>query len=551
MTKRIFISILVATLAVFLASLLLIMGVLYDFYSHVQLNQLKVHCELTAHSVSLEGISFFDEINTSEYRTTWIDTDGTVIYDTTTDASTMENHLEREEIREAMQTGYGESSRYSTTLTERYIYSASKLPDGTIIRLSSEQYTVITLILGMLQPICLIILAAISLSLALAYRLSRYVVQPLNDLNLNEPLSNDMYEELTPLLKRIDTQQQQLRFQKSELQRKQDEFDAATAHMNEGLILLGKKGTILSMNSAASKVLGINSRYIGYSILDFSHSNEIEDVLSEANKGIHSEKMLNLGGRSYELDASPIISNNQVSGVALLLFDVTEKASAEQLRREFTANVSHELKTPLHSISGYAELMANGMVRAEDIGAFSEKIYAEAQRMISLVEDILHLSQLDGGADGVTHEECDLASIIDEVFSNLASAAELAKVTLIRDGKGISVTGIPQLIRAIIFNLCDNSIKYNRAGGEVRVSVSESENAVSIKVSDTGIGIPAEHIDRIFERFYRVDKSHSKEVGGTGLGLSIVKHAAKVHNAQISVSSRVGEGTEITVVFPK
>ncbi len=551
MTKRIFISILVATLAVFLASLLLIMGVLYDFYSHVQLNQLKVHCELTAHSVSLEGISFFDEINTSEYRTTWIDTDGTVIYDTTTDVSTMENHLEREEIREAMQTGYGESSRYSTTLTERYIYSASKLPDGTIIRLSSEQYTVITLILGMLQPICLIILAAISLSLALAYRLSRYVVQPLNDLNLNEPLSNDMYEELTPLLKRIDTQQQQLRFQKSELQRKQDEFDAATAHMNEGLILLGKKGTILSMNSAASKVLGINLRYIGYSILDFSHSNEIEDVLSEANKGIHSEKMLNLGGRSYELDASPIISDNQVSGVALLLFDVTEKASAEQLRREFTANVSHELKTPLHSISGYAELMANGIVRAEDIGAFSEKIYAEAQRMISLVEDILHLSQLDGGADGVTHEECDLASIIDEVFSNLASAAELAKVTLIREGKNISVTGIPQLIRAIIFNLCDNSIKYNRAGGEVRVSVSESESAVSIKVSDTGIGIPAEHIDRIFERFYRVDKSHSKEVGGTGLGLSIVKHAAKVHNAQISVSSRVGEGTEITVVFPK
>lgn len=551
MTKRIFISILVATLAVFLASLLLIMGVLYDFYSHVQLNQLKVHCELTAHSVSLEGISFFDEINTSEYRTTWIDTDGTVIYDTTTDVSTMENHLEREEIREAMQTGYGESSRYSTTLTERYIYSASKLPDGTIIRLSSEQYTVITLILGMLQPICLIILAAISLSLALAYRLSRYVVQPLNDLNLNEPLSNDMYEELTPLLKRIDTQQQQLRFQKSELQRKQDEFDAATAHMNEGLILLGKKGTILSMNSAASKVLGINLRYIGYSILDFSHSNEIEDVLSEANKGIHSEKMLNLGGRSYELDASPIISDNQVSGVALLLFDVTEKASAEQLRREFTANVSHELKTPLHSISGYAELMANGIVRAEDIGAFSEKIYAEAQRMISLVEDILHLSQLDGGADGVTHEECNLASIIDEVFSNLASAAELAKVTLIREGKNISVTGIPQLIRAIIFNLCDNSIKYNRAGGEVRVSVSESESAVSIKVSDTGIGIPAEHIDRIFERFYRVDKSHSKEVGGTGLGLSIVKHAAKVHNAQISVSSRVGEGTEITVVFPK
>lgn len=552
MTKRIFLSICIVALAVFLASLLLIMGVLYDYFSQVQRNQLKMLTEVTAHSLFVEGDELFNEIDTSRYRITWISEDGTVLYDSEMSASEMENHLEREEILEALESGYGESSRFSTTMTEKQLYSAVKLDDGTIIRLSSEQYTVITLILGMLQPICIIIAVAIILSLLLAYRLSQYIVRPLNELNLNEPLENKEYDELRPLLARIDAQQQQLKQQKAELQRKQDEFEAATAHMNEGLVLLGRKGSILSMNPAAARVLGINSRFVGYSILDLNPAPEIEEMLTKANEGKRSEKLLTIGGRNYELDASPIFSDCQVTGVALLLFDVTEKESVEQMRREFTANVSHELKTPLHAISGYAELMANGIVKAEDIGSFSEKIYGEAQRMVHLVEDILHLSQLDEGADGMLMIECDLTSICAEVFQNLSSAAELADVKLIRDGQdGIRLHGIPQLLNGIIFNLCDNAIKYNRLGGEVRVTLTSDENSVTIKVSDTGIGIPEEHLDRIFERFYRVDKSHSKEVGGTGLGLSIVKHAAKIHNAKIDIKSTVGEGTEITVIFPK
>lgn len=539
-------------LAVFLASMLLIMVVLYDYFSQVQRNQLRTLTEVTAHSLAIEGEEFFDEIDTSRYRITWISEDGTVLYDSMTSVDGMENHLEREEIVEAIDSGYGESSRYSTTMMEKQLYSAVKLDNGTIIRLSSEQYTVITLILGMLQPICMVIAVAIILSLVLAYRLSQYIVRPLNELNLNDPLKNKEYEELKPLLTRIDAQQQQLKLQKAELQRKQDEFETATAQMNEGLVLLGRKGSILSMNPAAARVLGINSRYVGYSIIDLNPAPELEEMLAEANEGRHSEKLLTIGGRKYELDASPIISDNQVSGVALLLFDVTEKEQVEQMRREFTANVSHELKTPLHSISGYAELMANGIARPEDIGSFSEKIYSEAQRMVRLVEDILHLSELDEGANGMAMLECDLSAVCDEVFRSLSSAAELANVKLIRDGNdNVKLHGIPQLIHGIIFNLCDNAIKYNRPGGEVRVTLTADDDSVTVNVSDTGIGIPEEHLDRIFERFYRVDKSHSKDVGGTGLGLSIVKHAAKIHKAKIDIKSTVGEGTSITVVFPK
>lgn len=539
-------------LAVFLASMLLIMGVLYNYFSQVQRNQLKTLTEVTAQSVYVQGEDFFGEIDTSQYRITWISSDGTVLYDSETDADTMENHLEREEIVEAVESGYGESSRYSTTMMERQLYSAVKLDNGTIVRLSSEQNTVLTLILGMLQPICMVIAVAIILSLVLAYRLSQYIVRPLNELNLNDPLGNKEYEELKPLLTRLDAQQSQLRLQQAELQRKQDEFQTATAQMNEGLILLGKRGSILSMNPAAARVLGINSKFLGYCLLDLSPSPEIEEMLAEANEGKHSEKLLTISGRKYELDASPIISDNQVSGVALLLFDVTEKESIEQMRREFTANVSHELKTPLHSISGYAELMANGIVKPEDVGSFSEKIYSEAQRMVRLVEDILHLSELDEGANGMAMIDCDLSGICDEVFKNLSSAAELANVKLIKEGEEcVKLHAIPQLLNGIIFNLCDNAIKYNKVGGEVKVSYTDNGDNVALSVVDTGIGIPEEHLDRIFERFYRVDKSHSKEVGGTGLGLSIVKHATKIHKAKVDIKSVVGEGTSITVVFPK
>lgn len=551
MTKRIFHSICIVALVVFLASMLLIMGALYDYFNLVQRNQLKSLAEVSAHSLYVEGPDFIEQIDASRYRLTWIAADGEVLYDSVSDTSGMENHLEREEIREAMENGIGESSRYSSTMMERQLYAAVLVEDGTILRLSCEQYTILTLLLGMLQPIAIVIAAALCLSLYLAYRLSRYIVQPLNNLNLNEPLSNMEYEELSPLLRRIDTQQQQLKLQSAELQRMQDEFETATANMNEGLVLLGKKGTILSMNPAASTLLGIEKRYIGYSLRDLNPAPEIAYVLDQAHEGCRAEKILTLNSREYQLDASPILTDNQVSGIALLLFDVTEKERTEQIRREFTANVSHELKTPLHAISGYAELIANNMVRTEDIAPFAEKIYAEAQRMTNLVEDILHLSHLDEGGADMQWAEVDLYAICLETAAQLSSSAELADVKLTVEGQSAPYNGIPQLLHSIFFNLCDNAIKYNHPGGEVRMVLTEEENSFTVTVSDTGIGIPEEHLDRIFERFYRVDKSHSKDVGGTGLGLSIVKHAAIIHNAHISVVSRIGEGTAITVVFPK
>lgn len=551
MTKRIFRSIIFVALAVFLASMLLIMGVLYDYFTLVQRNQLKTLAEVSAHSLFIEGSSYLDQFDTARYRLTWISADGTVLYDSASNVKKMENHLEREEIREAIANGFGESSRYSSTMLERQLYAAIQLEDGTILRISCEQYTVSTLLLGMLQPIAIVIAVALVLSLYLAYRLSHYIVQPLNNLDLNDPLSNKEYEELSPLLVRIDAQQQQLKLQSAELMRKQDEFETATANLNEGLVLLGKMGTILSMNPAASALLGIEKRYIGYSLRDLNPASEIAYVLDQANNGMRAEKIITLNNREYQLDASPILTDKQVSGVALLLFDVTEKERIEQMRREFTANVSHELKTPLHAISGYAELMTHGMVKAEDVPSFSEKIYAEAQRMISLVEDILHLSRLDEGADGMQWTQVDLYSICREAVAQLTSTASLAGVKLIVEGKPTPYTGIPQLLHSIFFNLCDNAIKYNHPDGEVRVSLQETDDAITVSVSDTGIGIPEEHINRIFERFYRVDKSHSKEVGGTGLGLSIVKHAAKIHSAQINVSSEVGTGTTITVTFKK
>lgn len=551
MTKRIFRTIFVVAIGVFLASVLLFMTVLYDYFSGVQYSQLRMQTDLAARGVQDEGLKYLEGLDIPNYRITWIGTDGSVLFDSVFDANSMENHFGREEVKEALEAGYGESSRYSSTLTERYLYSAVKLPDGTVIRLSVTQNSLLVLTLGMLQPIAAIFAIAVVISIILALRLSKKIVKPLNELNLDEPLSNDDYDELSPLLRRIDAQQRQIRWQKEELKRKQSEFEAVTAGMKEGIVLLNNKGTVLSMNLAASDLLGIDYSYVGQNVLSVNRKIELLELLGKSESGQYAEKVMELGGVKYQFDANPVILDGKISGTVLLIFDVTEKEKTEQIRREFTANVSHELKTPLQTIYGCAELLANGIVKQEDTAKFGTQICTEARRMICLVDDIIKLSHLDEGAEDMQRETVDLYALAENTLKSLRPEAEAAKISLSLSGDSAKLYGIPQLISGIIFNLCDNAIKYNRKNGSVSVEIKDEESKVILSVADTGIGIPTEHQERIFERFYRVDKSHSKEIGGTGLGLSIVKHAARLHDAVIELHSIVDGGTTITVTFPK
>ena len=551
MTKRIFRSICLVALAVLVATVALIMGVLYGYFTDMQHDQLKMQTELAAQGVNNEGLDFFQDMNMKDYRITLIQPDGTVIYDSQVQSGDMENHLEREEVQEALSSRYGESERYSATLMETSLYSAIQLDDGSILRMSISQSSILTLLLGALQPIIVIIVIAVILSLFLASRLSKKIVKPLNELDLDDPLSNEGYDELSPLLLRVYNQQKQLKKQAAALQKSQDEFAAATASMSEGLILLNDKCTILSINKAATVLLDTDQHCVGQNILTVNRDLELQDVLSKALNGEQNEIILDLHDGHYQISASPVISDSTVSGIALLIFDVTEKENAEQMRREFTANVSHELRTPLHSISGYAELLKNGMVKTGDIRPIASKIYGEAQRMVQLVEDIINLSHLDEGAEDMLREKVDMFEIVKATVQSLEPEAESADVSINMTGEQAVITGVPQLLGGIVYNLCDNAIKYNHKGGRVSINLKSSANEVLLTVSDNGIGIPAEDQNRIFERFYRVDKSHSKEVGGTGLGLSIVKHSAKIHNAKISLESTVGKGTTITVRFPK
>ncbi|MDD6824704.1 MAG: ATP-binding protein [Oscillospiraceae bacterium] len=550
MKKSIFRSICLVAIGVFLTSLILIMGVLYRYFSAVQLESLKKQTELAAIAVENEGISYFENIETKEFRITLINPDGKVLFDTQSSADDMENHLNRAEIRDAIRNGYGESMRYSSTLLERLIYTAQKLPDGSVIRLSETHYSVLSLVLMMTQPILITAVVAVVLSLILASRLSGKIVKPLNELNLDHPEAKGCYEEISPLINRINSQQKQLKIQSAELRQKKEEFNAATRNMKEGIVLLNESGIILSINNSASEILSVSSFCVGKDILLVNNSIELQELLQHAKNGSHSDILMNIRGMEYQINASPVVSDNNVSGIALIIFDITEKEKAEQMRREFSANVSHELKTPLHSISGYAELMKNGMVKDEDIKGFSYRIYSEAQRMIALIDDIIKLSRLDEANSYMNEEETDLYKIAEDTIRILKPVAEAKEIKITLTGKKSVLKGYPQLLSGIIYNLCDNAIKYNRKNGSVDVEIKQNGGNIILSVADNGIGIPEEHQERIFERFYRVDKSHSKEVGGTGLGLSIVKHAAKLHKAEISLTSIPDGGTTVTVSFP-
>lgn len=549
MTKKIFQSILLVAGCVLLASLLIIMGFLYDYFGGVEENQLRDELSLAAAAVEDGGTDYLSRLTADRCRLTWIAADGSVLYDTRTDAESLENHASRAEVSQALTTGTGESTRYSSTLMEKTMYYAQRLDDGTVLRISISRATVGMIAVGMIQPLLIVLIVALILSGLLARRLSRRIVDPLNSLDLEHPLDNDAYEELSPLLKRIHRQHVEIQTQLRELREKTDEFTQITGSMREGLILLDEHGSILSINAAAQTLFGADAQCVGRDFLTIERSHEISAAIQAAVTDGHSEVRAERAGRVYQFDISRITSDGKLLGTVILAFDITEQEFAERNRREFTANVSHELKTPLQGIIGSAELIENGMVRPDDLPRFVGHIHAEAARLVTLIDDIIRLSQLDEG-DAMPTEPVDLLAVSQEAAENLHDAAAARDVTVSVTGQPSVIPGVRRLLYEVVYNLCDNAIKYNRGGGRVDVTVAADAGSSSITVADTGIGIAPEHQSRVFERFYRVDKSHSKASGGTGLGLSIVKHAVQYHHGRIKLESTPGTGTTIRVVFP-
>ena len=549
MTRKIFLSIMAAAAVVLLCSVLIIMGCLYDYFGGVQERQLEDELALAQTGVECSGKTYLKALEGESYRLTWIAPSGEVLFDSQADESSMENHAQREEVRQALETGEGQSSRYSSTLLEKTIYYAKKLTDGSILRISISRATAGVLVMGMLQPMLVVLAAALILALVLAKRISARIVAPLNRLDLEKPLENDTYEELSPLLTRINQQRRQIDVQLRTLQQKKDEFDQITASMNESLVLMNEKGTVLSINPAARALFHAEPDCVGRDFLTVERSHEISCAIRRALEEGHAELRVERGGREYQLDISRIESEGTVIGAVLLAFDVTEQAFAERNRREFTANVSHELKTPLQSIMGSAELIENGLVKQEDMPRFVGHIRTEAARLVTLIEDIIRLSQLDEGGE-LPFEPVDLKKLAEEASASLASAAAEKQVTIRVHGDDRQITTVRRLASEIIYNLCDNAVKYNREGGNVDVTIDGTAHGAVVTVQDTGIGIPPEHQSRVFERFYRVDKSHSRQSGGTGLGLSIVKHAVQYLGGRIELESQPGKGTTMRVHFP-
>ena len=553
MTKRIFQSIFVVALLVLIASLIFIMGMLYDYFFDQYKEQLKNEAIYVAQGIEMEGLSYLQELQEhgTGNRITWIDETGTVQYDTWADVDTMENHQDREEIQEAHKHGTGESTRYSDTLAQTTVYYAVLLTDSSVLRVSTAQSSVWALLVGVLQPVMIVLIIALILSFLLASRVAKQVVKPLNAIDLEHPEAVEAYEELKPMLQKISKQNQQIRLQMAELERRQHEFETITENMSEGLLVIDHHTDILSYNASAQRLLGIETKAMGQSVLTLNRTERFHNTINAALAGQHTEQVMELEGRMYQLIANPVYDEAAVIGAVILLLDVTEREAREQLRREFTANVSHELKTPLTSISGFAEIIQNGIAKPEDIGRFAGNIHEESKRLLTLLEDIIKLSQLDENTTPVEAEEVDLLQIAEEVVNRIRPLAEKKNISVTVCGESINIKGVKHILDEMFFNICDNAVKYNKDGGSIFVNLEQKGLQAVFSVKDTGIGIPVGEQERVFERFYRVDKSHSKEIGGTGLGLSIVKHGAMYHNAAVSLQSELGEGTTITIIFPR
>ena len=553
MTRKIFQSMIAVVVSVLLLSLALITGVLYEHFESAMLDQMRTTASFVEQGVKEDGMKYLDEMSSSQCRITWIEADGTVKFDNRSDPSTMENHADRAEVKEALENESGTSIRRSSTLSEHTLYYAKRMQDGTVLRLAMSQRSVLFLMGGMISPVVFIFLAACALAGVLSYRVSKKIVKPLGSIDLQHPEQMETYDELSPFLQRIAAQNREIRSQMEEIRKQQQEFSMITENMSEGLFVVDRNYQILSYNRSAVRIFGMAPESVPENLLAVNRSEGFRSVVDSALKGRHAQENLELDGRVYQIIASPVCQQEDaldLVGAVILTLDVTEKEAQEQYRREFTANVSHELKTPLTSISGIAEIIRNGIVRPEDIPHFAGKIYDESQRLITLIGDIIKLSRLDENQVPMERESVDLLETARDVVQQLASVARKNGVTLVTNGSHGVVNGVRQVLGEMVYNLCENAVKYNRPGGRVWVDVRQAADHVELCVKDTGIGIPAAEQGRIFERFYRVDKSHSKAVGGTGLGLSIVKHGAALHHAAIHVDSEPGEGTAITLTFP-
>ena len=551
MTKRIFRSIMLVSALVLVIGLGFIMGILYHYFGSQIEKELKSETAYLAISVENMGLSALDKLPAESARVTLIDEDGTVLFDNKADAAGMENHADRQEVIAAKLKGTGKATRQSDTLAEKTIYYAKQLTNGQILRVSSTQYTVAALIGELVQPMLYVLLMMVVLSALFAARISKKIVSPINDLDLEEPERTEAYDEISPLLTKINKQQRTIRKQLADARRQQQEFSIITENMSEGLLVIDAQTDLLSYNSSALRLLDAAETQAHTSVLSLNRSEPFQQAVDAVLSGRHTSSNLQIGDSFCQVIANPVLRDKEVTGAVLLLVDITEKIQRENLRREFTANVSHELKTPLTSISGFAEIIQDGFVKPEDIKKFAGKIFVEAQRLIALVGDVIKISQLDEGCLPYQKEETDLYVLAKDTLERLRDPAKRRQVSLFLEGEHAVLATTQPILEEVLYNLCDNAIKYNHPNGKVTVTVLNGKNTVSLSVADTGIGIPSADQARVFERFYRVDKSHSKEIGGTGLGLSIVKHGAAYLGAKVELDSQLDKGSVFRLIWGK
>ena len=527
-----------------------IVGVVYDYFSEKLSDTMSNEAEYIAKGVELEGEEYLKELNNADARITWVASDGTVLFDNKADITTMDNHGDREEIKEAIKSSKGSSVRYSNTLSQKTTYHAIRINDGSVVRVAYTYTTSLHIMLGMLQPVVVIIMLGLVLSVVLTVRFTKQFIDSLDNIDLEHPGESEVYEELTPFIRKIIKQNKELQDSMEEQKSQREEFKLITENMQEGFIGIDKSTKILSYNTSALKLFGADFDVEQKSVMLLNRTPEFINGINKSLNGVHNEYIITVGERICNIYVNPVFDKNKVAGAIIIVTDVTEKEERENLRREFTANVSHELKTPLTSISGIAEIIKNGIVDKKDIPQFAGKIYDEARRLITLIEDIIKVSQLDESENIPDVEEIDLYDMALSVAEQIKPIAAKNKINIDVRGTYTKIKGVRPVIQEMLYNISENAVKYNKENGSVIINVDSNGKNACVVVSDTGIGIPEELHERIFERFYRVDKSHSKEIGGTGLGLSIVKHGAKIHGATIKVESKLGEGTKMTLKFP-